>query len=385
MAKGSTFFRYSLIAIGLTAVLTGCQPEASDQAANSTQQQPATPVDVIQVTQGPLTITSSLPGRTSAFRTAEIRPQVQGIILKRAFVEGSMVEKGDLLYQLDDATYKATLANAKATLAEAQANLTSAEYDAKRYARLVKTNAVSQQDNDEAQATYKAALATVEAAKAEVNSAQINLGYTRITAPISGRIGRSSYTEGALVTASQTDSLATIYQLDPLYIDLSQPSNQLLKLRQAAKGEQQEVSGIKVFLDDGTPIEQTATLQFSEVNVNETTGTVNVRAILPNSNNTMLPGLFVRALVPTEKRENAITVPMKAVSRDSRGQAHVFVVNDENKVEDRTIEANINVGTNWVVDSGLKAGEQVVVNGLQKITAGASVAPNLVEDSAKED
>ncbi|MDP5255158.1 MULTISPECIES: efflux RND transporter periplasmic adaptor subunit [unclassified Vibrio] len=384
MAKGSTFFRYSLIAIGLTAVLTGCQPEASDQAAASSQQQPATPVDVIKVTQSPLTLTSSLPGRTTAYRTAQVRPQVQGIILKRLFVEGSMVEKGDVLYQLDDATYKATLASAKATLAQAQANLTSAEYDAKRYARLIKTNAVSQQDNDEAQATYKAALATVEAAKAEVNSAQINLGYTSIKAPISGRIGRSSVTEGALVTANQTDSLATIYQLDPLYVDLSQPSNQLLKLRQSAQGEEQQIKGIKVFLDDGTPIEQTATLQFAEVNVNETTGTVNVRAILPNPNNTLLPGLFVRAQVPTEKRSDAITVPMKAVSRDSRGQAHVFVVTKDNTVEDRVIVANSNVGTQWVVDSGLTAGEQIVISGLQKIKAGASVAPNLIEESTQE-
>ncbi|MCE7616459.1 efflux RND transporter periplasmic adaptor subunit [Vibrio fluvialis] len=345
---------------------------------------PPVAVDVVKINTQPVEVTSTLPGRTSAYRIAEVRPQVSGIVTNRLFVEGSMVNKGDVLFELDPSTYKAALASAKANLAKSEATLAQAEFQAKRYRELVAKKSVSQQDYEDAQASYKEALASVEASKANVNSAQINLDYTKITAPISGRIGRTLITEGALVTANQTDALATIQQLDPLYVDLSQPSNELLKLRQSAGKGNQELSGIELFLDDGTPIEQRATLQFAEVSVNEKTGTVNVRATIPNPDQFLLPGLYVRASVPTEHRDDGILIPQSAVSRDARGQASVLIVNDQNQVESRNIVANRTIGNQWLVDSGLNAGEQVIVKGLQKVRAGSNVTPNVLEASKEQ-
>ncbi len=383
MGQGKALSKTWLTTIAAAIVLAGCQPDATPKAAGNGAAQ-AVAVDVIKVTTQPVHVTSTLPGRTNAYRIAEVRPQVRGIVLKRKFVEGSMVKQGDVLFELDPSTYQAALESMKANLAKAQATLNSAELQAKRYSELVKKHAVSQQDYEDAQASYKEALASVKAAEANVNSAQIDLSYTHIKAPISGRIGRSQVTEGALVTANQTDALATIQQLDPLYVDLSQPSNELLKLRQSAGKETEELSGIQLFLDDGTPIEQKATLQFAEVSVNENTGTVNVRAILPNPDQFLLPGLYVRAKVPTEDRPDAILIPQAALSRNARGEASVLVVDKDNKVESRSVVASHTIGSQWLIDSGLKAGETVIVSGLQKVNAGSTVNPQMMESSEEK-
>ncbi len=383
MGQGNALSKTWLTTIVAAIVLSGCQPDATPQAA-SNGAAPAVAVDVINVTTQPVNVTSTLPGRTNAYRIAEVRPQVRGIVTARKFVEGSLVEKGDVLFELDASTYQAALASMKANLAKAEATLSRTELQAKRYRELVKKHAVSQQDYEDAQATYKEALASVKAAQANVNAAQIDLDYTHIKAPISGRIGRSQVTEGALVTANQTDALATIQQLDPLYVDLSQPSNELLKLRQSAGKETEELKGIRLFLDDGTPIEQQATLQFAEVSVNENTGTVNVRATLPNPDQFLLPGLYVRAQVPTEERPDAVLIPQAALSRNARGEASVLVVNAENVVESRAVVATRTIGSQWLIDSGLEAGETVIVSGLQKVRAGATVNPQVMETSEEQ-
>lgn len=383
MGDGKAFSKQWLTAIVAAIALAGCQPDATPQDSGGSAPPPVE-VDVVTITPQPVDVTSTLPGRTSAYRIAEVRPQVSGIVTKRLFVEGSHVEKGDVLFELDASTYKAALASAKASLARSEASLVQAQFQAKRYSELVKKNSVSQQDYEDAQASYKQALASVEEAKANVNSAEINLDYTKITAPISGRIGRTLITEGALVTANQTNALATIQQLDPLYVDLSQPSNALLKLRQATGMENKELSGIKLFLDDGTPIDQRATLQFAEVSVNENTGTVNVRATVDNPDQFLLPGLYVRAAVPTEHRDDGILIPQAAVTRNARGEASVFVVNAENQIESRKVETSNTIGNQWLIDSGLKAGEQVVVNGIQKIQPGSKVTTQVLEDSKEQ-
>ena len=375
MGQGRSLSKTWLTTIATAIVLAGCQPDAKPAAVNSGAA-PAVAVDVIKVTTQPVEVTSTLPGRTNAFRIAEVRPQVRGIVTARKFVEGSLVAKGDVLFELDASTYQASLASMQANLAKAEATLSRTELQAKRYSELVKKNAVSQQAYEDAQATYKEALASVKAAQANVNSAQIDLDYTHIKAPISGRIGRSHVTEGALVTANQTD--------DPLYVDLSQPSNELLKLRQSTGKEKDELKGIKLFLDDGTPIEQKATLQFAEVSVNENTGTVNVRATLPNPDQFLLPGLYVRAQLPVEARSDAILVPQTALSRNARGEASVLVVNAENVVESRPVVASHTVNSQWLIDSGLEAGETVIVAGLQKVRPGSTVNPQLMESSKEQ-
>lgn len=377
MMKVFPFFRHSVIAVGLAVALTGCQPDETETSSAAAHQPRAVAVDVMEVTQQPLKLTTTLPGRTSAYRVAEVRPQVQGIITKRLFVEGSLVEKGDVLYQIDSATYEVALESAQANLASARATLERAELQLKRYENLLKKKAVSQQDYVDVEATYKEARASVMSAEAQVKSARIDLDYTSIKAPISGRIGRSFVSEGALVTASQTDYLARIQQLDPLYLDLSQSGNALVKMRQNTGEQKQKLAGIALSLDDGTPIEQEATLQFADVTVDEGTGTVNLRAIVPNEARSLLPGMYLRAALPTDYRDNAILIPQLAVTRDVTGRAHVMVVNAENKVEDKVIETSKVVNAQWLVESGLEAGEKIIISGLQKVGAGSSVVTNL--------
>ncbi|MFC3024289.1 efflux RND transporter periplasmic adaptor subunit [Vibrio zhugei] len=379
MTKVLPKYRNTMIAIGLAVALTGCDKEASKP---NNQPPQAVTVDTVTIHPQSVEITDQLPGRTSAYRIAEVRPQVEGIITKRLFVEGSKVNKGDVLYQIDPATYEAKLASAKADLASAEATLQRSKLQATRYEGLVKNRAISQQDYEDAMATYRANQAAVMAAKAAVKTAQINLDYTKIKAPISGRIGKSNFTEGALVTANQANYLATIQQLDPLYVDLSQPSSTMMKLRQRAQEKANntgqpanKLSGITVTLDDGTKIAQKATLQFADVSVNESTGTVNIRALLPNPDDTLLPGLFVRATVPVDSKAKAFLVPQPAVTRDPQGQAHVFVVDDKNKVVDRIITTERMLGSNWIVTDGLKDGDQIITTGLQSIHPGTLVAP----------
>ncbi|CAM3779646.1 efflux RND transporter periplasmic adaptor subunit [Vibrio aerogenes] len=378
MTKYLPLCRQSILAVSLAVAMTGCQPDATKSAQNHAPQ--AVAVDAVTIQSRPLELTTRLPGRTSAYRIAEVRPQVAGIIVKRLFVEGSLVKQGDVLYQIDPSTYEAALDSANADLASAEATLEKAKLQAQRYQNLIQKRAISEQDYEDSQANYRAGIASVMAAKANVKSAQINLDYTKIKAPISGRIGKSSVTEGALVTTNQTAYLAKIQQLNPLYVDLSQSGNELLKLRQkhTQKGEQ-KLNGIHLSLDDGTQISQEATLQFTDVTVDEKTGTVSLRALLPNPDRMLLPGLYVRADVPVEQRSSAILVPQAAVSRDVRGNAHVMVVSQDNKAENREIVANRVVGTSWLVESGLKAGDKVIVSGLQKIQAGSAVTVNLTE------
>ena len=375
MKKVIPLFRHSMLALGMTIALAGCQDES---VKTSVSHQPrAVAVDVLEISQQSLKLTTTLPGRTSAYRVAEVRPQVQGIITKRLFVEGSLVQKGDVLYQIDPSTYEVALESAEAGLASAQATMQRAKLQLERYKNLLKKKAVSQQDYVDVEATYKETLASVMSAEAQVKSARINLDYTRIKAPISGRIGRSFVTEGALVTASQTAYLAKIQQLDPLYVDLSQSGNDLVRLRQKTGEKSSKLDGIALSLDDGTQIEQEATLQFADVTVDEGTGTVNLRAIVANPNRTLLPGMYIRASVPVDYRTDAIVVPQLAVSRDVTGRAHVMIVNAENKVEDRVIETSQVVNAQWLVESGLETGEKVIVSGLQKVSAGSSVVANL--------
>ncbi|ADW17484.1 efflux transporter, RND family, MFP subunit [Desulfobulbus propionicus DSM 2032] len=335
-------------------------------------------VEVVTLQPQPVHLVVELPGRTAAFRIAEVRPQVGGIIQKRLFTEGSEVKAGQLLYQIDPATYQASYDSAKAALAKAEALEHSASLKAERYRVLVRTKAVSEQEQIEIEAGWKQAVADVAAAKAALASARINLDYTRVTAPISGRIGKSSVTEGALVTAQQSAALATIQQLDPLYVDVSQSSTELLDLKKevaagSAAGGEKTKSEVTVLLEDGSEYRHTGSLEFSDVTVNQTTGTVTLRAIVGNPDQELLPGMFVRARIDKGQKPAAILVPAASISRNSKGQAMVMVVNKASTVENRIVHTGQNIGTRILIADGLTAGEQVIVAGLQKIKPGVPV------------
>ncbi|MFM5240393.1 efflux RND transporter periplasmic adaptor subunit [Aeromonas rivipollensis] len=365
----------ALLASGL---LAGCGDKG--EAGQGAGEMPPAAVDVVTLHAAPLQLMSELTGRTAPLRVAEVRPQVNGIILKRLFTEGSDVKAGQLLYQIDPAVYQAAVASAAANLAKAQANEQSARLKAQRYAELVKVKAISRQEYDDADAAWKQQVAEIGAAKAALQSANINLAYTRITAPISGRIGKSAVTEGALVTAQQADSLTSISQLDPMYVDVRQSTADLLRLkRQVAAGKlvQDESKGAKVRfqLEDGSQYSEEGSLQFSDVTVDETTGMVTLRVLVPNPHDLLLPGMFMRATLQEGERPQGLLVPQTAVTRTPKGGATVMVVTVDNKVELREVQLSRVVGDSWVVESGLKAGEKVIVAGLQKVKPGALVAP----------
>ena len=373
------FSRSLPLALLAASLLTACgQAQPGGPGA-----MPPTAVDVVTLKTAPLQLTTELTGRTAARRIAEVRPQVSGIILKRHFTEGSDVRAGQLLYQIDPATYEATVASAEAALAKAQATEQSARLKAQRYAELVKAKAISTQDNDDAQASWKQAGAEIAAAKATLKSAKINLGYTRVTAPISGRIGKSGVTEGALVTAQQATNLTTIQQLDPLYVDVTQSTTELLRLKQQiAAGKlatsKSGATSVQFQLEDGSAYPHSGQLQFSDVTVDETTGMVTLRALVPNPDRLLLPGMFMRATLQQGERANGLLVPQAAVARTPRGGSTVLIVDAKNKVEQRDIQVSQSQNGNWVVESGLQAGERVIVAGLQKVRAGAEVAPKEV-------
>ncbi|EJO8279871.1 multidrug efflux RND transporter periplasmic adaptor subunit AcrA [Salmonella enterica] len=352
--------------------LTGCDDKQDQQGG---QQMPE--VGVVTLKTEPLQITTELPGRTVAYRIAEVRPQVSGIILKRNFVEGSDIEAGVSLYQIDPATYQATYDSAKGDLAKAQAAANIAELTVKRYQKLLGTQYISKQEYDQALADAQQATAAVVAAKAAVETARINLAYTKVTSPISGRIGKSSVTEGALVQNGQASALATVQQLDPIYVDVTQSSNDFLRLKQElANGSlKQENDKAKVDLvtSDGIKFPQSGTLEFSDVTVDQTTGSITLRAIFPNPDHTLLPGMFVRARLQEGTKPTALLVPQQGVTRTPRGDATVLVVGADNKVETRQIVASQAIGDKWLVTDGLKAGDRVVVSGLQKVRPGAQV------------
>lgn len=352
--------------------LTGCDDKQDQQGG---QQMPE--VGVVILKTEPLQITTELPGRTVAYRIAEVRPQVSGIILKRNFVEGSDIEAGVSLYQIDPATYQATYDSAKGDLAKAQAAANIAELTVKRYQKLLGTQYISKQEYDQALADAQQATAAVVAAKAAVETARINLAYTKVTSPISGRIGKSSVTEGALVQNGQASALATVQQLDPIYVDVTQSSNDFLRLKQElANGSLKQENGkakVDLVTSDGIKFPQSGTLEFSDVTVDQTTGSITLRAIFPNPDHTLLPGMFVRARLQEGTKPTALLVPQQGVTRTPRGDATVLVVGADNKVETRQIVASQAIGDKWLVTDGLKAGDRVVVSGLQKVRPGAQV------------
>ncbi|MEQ9509008.1 MAG: efflux RND transporter periplasmic adaptor subunit, partial [Alloalcanivorax xenomutans] len=335
----------------------------------------AAQVGFITVKPEPYTVVNELPGRTTPYEVAEIRPQVSGIIKERLFEEGAEVEVGQVLYRIDDRQFKAALASAQADLASARATLESNRLLAERYKKLVEANAVSRQEYDNAQASLATNKAQIAAAQAAVETARLNLDYASVKAPISGRIGRSSVTAGALVTANQSEALATIRQLDPIYVDLTQSARELRQLRVAMESGQLEQVGedkarVTLVLEDGTEYGQNGTLQFSEYAVDESTGSITLRALFPNPDGDLLPGLFVRAKLPQGQRDNAILVPQKAVTRDPQGTASALVIGDNNTVEKRQVETVRTVGNRWLIGDGLAAGDKLIVDGLQKIGPG---------------
>jgi membrane fusion protein, multidrug efflux system len=372
-------YKANLIATGgvlvVSAMLTGCGKKT---AAGGPP--PAGPPEVGVVTVQPqqIAITTELPGRTSASLVAEVRPQVSGIILKRVFTEGGEVKAGQLLYQIDPATYQAAFASARAAEARAEANLLPARLKEERYKDLVKIKAVSQQDYENAYASLRQAEADVASAKAAVETARINLAYTKVSAPISGRIGKSTVTDGALVTANQPAPLATIQQLGTMYVDITQSSAELLRLQQNLASGQLQRGGaararVKLLLENGAAYPLEGALKFSDVTVDQSTGSVTLRSLFPNPNQILLPGMFVRAVVQEGVKEQAILVPQRGVSRNPAGNPVVMVVGAEEKVEPRVIKTERTVGDNWLVSEGLKAGDRVILEGLQKARPGTPV------------
>ncbi|EIW8644856.1 multidrug efflux RND transporter periplasmic adaptor subunit AcrA [Klebsiella pneumoniae] len=364
--------------------LTGCDDKPAQQGA---QHMPE--VGIVTLKSAPLQITTELPGRTSAYRIAEVRPQVSGIILKRNFVEGSDIQAGVSLYQIDPATYQASYDSAKGDLAKAQAAANMDQLTVKRYQKLLGTKYISQQDYDTAVATAQQSNAAVVAAKAAVETARINLAYTKVTSPISGRIGKSAVTEGALVQNGQTTALATVQQLDPIYVDVTQSSNDFLRLKQElADGRLKQENGkakVELVTNDGLKYPQSGTLEFSDVTVDQTTGSITLRAIFPNPDHTLLPGMFVRARLEEGINPDALLVPQQGVTRTPRGDASVMVVGEGDKVEVRQVTASQAIGDKWLVTDGLKSGDRVIVTGLQKIKPGVQVkAQEVVSDDKQQ-
>jgi membrane fusion protein (multidrug efflux system) len=356
----------------LGGITLGC---GSQQAAPK----PAIPeVAIVTVSPERVVLTTELPGRTSAYFVAEIRPQVNGIVQERLFNEGSDVKAGSVLYQIDPAPYQAAYNNAVAALARSEANLPPIRLKAERYRELIAIKAISQQDFDNAAAALKQAEADIEYWKATVESARINLGYTRITAPISGRIGKSNVTIGALVKALQDSPLAVIQQLDPIYVDATQSSATLLRLKRniasgLLKGNGPNQTRVKLLLEDGTPYPLEGALKFSEVTVDSSTGSFILRMVFPNPKQILLPGMYVRAVVQEGEIDRAILVPQQGVSRDPKGNAVALIVDGSSKVQQRMITVDRVIGDKWLVSSGLKPGDQVIVEGVQKVRPGASV------------
>jgi membrane fusion protein (multidrug efflux system) len=340
-------------------------------------------VGVATIHAQPVSLTTELPGRTTAFRISDVRPQVNGLIQKRLFAEGDEVTAGQELYQIDPSSYQATLDSAKAAVAKARAAVVSARLTVMRDRSLVKAFAVSKQDLDNAVATLQQNEADVASAQASVESASINLAYTKVASPISGRTGRSSVTEGALVTADQSTSLVTVTQLDPIYVDVTQPSTVLLRLKRELATGQLTSAGpdqaqVHLILDDGSDYPQPGRLQFSEVNVDEGTGSVILRAVFPNPDELLLPGMFVRERIEEGVSSHGLLVPQQGVSHNQQGQPTALIVDKDNKVEPRILVADRAIGTNWLVTKGIAEGDRVIVEGVQKVRPGMVVVPQAV-------
>ena len=321
--------------------------------------------------------TTALAGRIASFQVAEVRPQVGGILQQRLFTEGADVKAGQALYQIDPATYEAALDSAQAALMKAEANVTPARLKAERFRELLAIKAVSKQEYDDAQAAFKQAEADVAVNRAAVKTARINLEYTKVRSPISGRIGKSAFTPGALVTANQAQALTSVRQLDPVYVDITQSSQDLLRLRaQFTNGELRsaaEEAPVRLKLENGAMYPHEGRLQFTDVSVDESTGMVSLRALFPNPEHILLPGMYVRAVIAEGVDENALLVPQRALRRDPKGQASVLLVDGGGKVDVRLVDVGRTVGDSWQVLSGLKPGDRVIVEGGENVRPGMSV------------
>ncbi|MGD0462960.1 MAG: efflux RND transporter periplasmic adaptor subunit [Tepidisphaeraceae bacterium] len=365
----------NLCALVMLVAIGGCQ-KAEGQPPGPPQGPPPE-VGVVTIAAQRVELSTELPGRTTAFRVAEIRPQVSGIVLQRLFEEGAEVQQGQQLYKIDPARYQAAYDSAVAAQARSKAALTSATLTVDRYKKLEIGRDISSQDYDNAVAAQLQAEADVESAQAAVESARINLDYTRMFSPISGRTGRSSVTEGALVTAEQPASLVTIQQLDPIYVDLTQSSAQILHLQRELAGggfgAGAKKAGVTLTLEDGTAYADTGVLKFSEVTVDQMTGSVTLRALFPNARRELLPGMFVRARVIEGVDEQAILIPQQAVARNARGEPTVLAVGEDGNVQLRSVKTDRAIGDKWLVTDGIKAGDKVIVEGLQKVAPGIAV------------
>ncbi|WP_424933638.1 efflux RND transporter periplasmic adaptor subunit [Amaricoccus macauensis] len=346
---------------------------------------PPSPVTVVTVEAQDVTLTSTLPGRVVASGVAEVRPQVDGIIVERLFAEGSEVEVGDALYRIDSATYEALEAAAEASVAQAQATLGAAKKEAERMQSLRERNVVSEQDVDDAVSSRDAAAAALKVAEAQLLSAQIDLDRTTIRAPLSGTVGRTLTTQGALVTAGQAEPLATIRALDPVYVDVTQSAAELIQWRRGRTHEElgEADTTVALTLADGTTYEETGELTVAEPHVNELTGVVLLRLEFANPDELLLPGMYVQVEMPQALLEDAILAPQEGVTRDNRGRPIAWVVNEDNVVETRELTILRDQGHNWIVSEGLSAGDRVIVEGLQKTGPGATVVPE--ERAAPED
>jgi membrane fusion protein (multidrug efflux system) len=364
--------------LAAAVLATACSLAGCQNSAGKAPQAGSPEVAVVEINPQRVAITTELPGRTSAYLIAEVRPQVSGIIQSRLFKEGSDVKAGDVLYQIDPATYQAAWESAKAQLARAEANITSIRVRAERYRELVEIKAVSRQEYDDATAALKQAEAEIAAGKAAVETARINLGYTRVAAPITGRIGKSSVTVGALVMAGQGMPLAVIQQIDPVYVDVTQSSASLLRLQESfAKGALKRDSAnrarVRLILEDGTPYPQEGALQFQDVTVDPTTGSFILRAIFPNPKRILLPGMFVRAVLEEGVNDQALLVPQQGISRDPKGNPLALIVDAEGKVQQRMLTLDRPIGDKWLVSAGLAQGDRVIVEGVQKVRPGSAV------------
>jgi membrane fusion protein (multidrug efflux system) len=360
-------------ALATSIALVGCSKDPKDaQQAGASQQMPPTEVGVIVAQPQNVEQSVELSGRTTAFEISEVRPQTSGIILKRLFAEGSYVREGQALYELDSRTNRATFDNAKAALLQQEANLSTLRTKLNRYQQLVSSNAVAKQDYDDLVGQVNVAEAQVAAARAQVKNAEVDLGYSTIRSPISGQTNRSTVTAGALVTANQTEPLVTIQRLDPIYVDINQSSSELLRLRQQlSKGslDSSNNTRVKLKLEDGSDYPIEGRLAFSDASVNPDTGTVTIRAVFPNPNHLLLPGMFANAQIVQGVIPNAMLVPQIAVTRTPIGQAMAMIVNDKGVVEPRQITTVGIQGQDWIVTEGLKTGEKVIVDGIAKVKA----------------
>lgn len=366
----------------LLLALSACGGQSAPPAPPTTQ------VGYITMAEQPVTLSNELPGRTSPYETSDVRPQVSGLIEARLFEEGDIVRKGAPLYRIDPAPYRQQVASAKAALDRAQAAIASSAALARRYQELVKINAISHQDAENAETSAAQARADVEAQKAALRNAQIDLGRTIVRAPITGRIGRSAFTTGALVSASQADALTTIQRLDPIYVDIQQSSADLLRLRQqllAGEVSRDGKAPVHLQLEDGTTYPLTGSLKFADVSVDPATGSQVIRALFANPQGLLLPGMYVRAELTEGTRANGLLVPQRAVSRDERGNPVVRVVGAGDKLEQRTITAPRTVGQNWLVTGGLKPGDKVIVEGAQNLQPGTPVKPVPAKQMAASD